>query len=122
MKIIGLDHLQLAMPSGHEEEARGFYVHVLGLAEIPKPSQLAGRGGAWFDCGNLQIHLGVEENFRPAKKAHPAFRVKQLDVLLGRLRLAGFEVAYDTSIPEIKRAFTSDPFGNRIELIDASDT
>lgn len=109
------------MPQGGEEKARAFYVRLLGLIELPKPSELAGRGGAWFQCGALQLHLGVELEFRPAKKAHPALRVEQLDELLSRLRSAGCEVADDTSVPKIRRAFTADPFGNRIELVAAEN-
>ena len=121
MSILGFDHVQLAMPQGREQEARDFYVRLLGLVELPKPSELAGRGGGWFQCGTLQLHLGVEQEFRPAKKAHPALRVAQLEDLLARLRAAGCEVADDTSVPAIRRAFTADPFGNRIELVAADD-
>ena len=121
MRILGFDHVQLAMPQGGEEKARGFYVRLLGLVELPKPSELAGRGGAWFQCGPLQLHLGVEQAFNPAKKAHPALRVERLEELLASLRSAGCEVADDISVPEIRRAFTADPFGNRIELVAAKD-
>ena len=117
MKVLGLDHVQLAMPAERESEARAFYVDLLGLIELPKPSELAGRGGAWFQCGALQLHLGVEKDFRPAKKAHPALRVQQLDNLLTTLKLAGRAALDDTSLPGVRRAFTEDPFGNRIELI-----
>ncbi|MGC1549217.1 MAG: VOC family protein [Rhodanobacter sp.] len=121
MKIIGLDHVQLAMPPGGEEAARSFYHQALGLTELEKPPQLAARGGVWFACGSLQLHLGVEDEFRPAKKAHPALIVKQLDSLLAQLREAGFEALDDVSIPGVRRAFTADPFGNRIELIEAAN-
>ena len=77
MKVTGLDHVQLAMPPGGEEKARAFYVRLLGLRELPKPAELAARGGAWFECGALQLHLGVEREFRPARKAHPALRVER---------------------------------------------
>jgi len=117
VRILGFDHVQLAMPKGGEEQARAFYVRLLGLVELPKPPELAGNGGAWFQCGTLQLHLGVEKEFRPAYKAHPALRVEQLDELLDSLRGAGFEAVDDTSVPEIRRAFTADPFGNRIELV-----
>ena len=117
MKVVGLDHVQLAIPAGREQEARSFYVQLLGLVELPKPPELAARGGAWFQCGELQLHLGVEKDFRPAKKAHPGLRVERLDELVSSLRSAGCEVTEDTSVPEIHRAFTADPFGNRIELI-----
>jgi catechol 2,3-dioxygenase-like lactoylglutathione lyase family enzyme len=117
VKIMGFDHVQLAMPQGGEEKARDFYVRLLGLVELAKPSELAARGGAWFQCGTLQLHLGVEQEFRPAKKAHPALRVERLEDLLASLRSAGCEATDDTSVPEIRRAFTADPFGNRIELV-----
>jgi catechol 2,3-dioxygenase-like lactoylglutathione lyase family enzyme len=119
MKVLGLDHVQLAMPRGGEEAARTFYQNLLGLAEIEKPPQLASRGGVWFACGSAQLHLGVEEGFRPAKKAHPALLVSQLEELLARLRGAGLEVVDDAAIPGVRRAFVFDPFGNRVELIDA---
>jgi catechol 2,3-dioxygenase-like lactoylglutathione lyase family enzyme len=118
--VYGIDHVQLAMPAGGESLARRFYGALLGLAEIPKPPNLAARGGAWFQCGPLQLHLGVEPDFRPAKKAHPALLVRDLETLLHALSHAGFEVNYDSgSIKGFQRAFTSDPFGNRIELLEA---
>ncbi len=117
VKVLGFDHVQLAMPQGGEERARFFYVHMLGLIELPKPPELAGRGGAWFQCGDLQLHLGVEKDFRAAQKAHPALRVERLEELLARLRSADFAVNDDRSVPDIRRAFTADPFGNRIELV-----
>ena len=121
MKVLGFDHVQLAMPAGGEKDARAFYIHLLGLVELQKPPELAGRGGAWFQCGSLQLHLGVEKEFRPARKAHPALKVKQLEELLALLRSAGCEATDDTSVPEIRRAFTCDPFGNRIELVASED-
>lgn len=118
--VYGIDHVQLAMPGGGEKSARRFYGDLLGLPEIPKPPNLAVRGGAWFQCGPLQLHLGVEPDFRPAKKAHPALLVKDLAELLKALSGAGFEVKYDSEAVEgFNRAFTSDPFGNRIELVEA---
>ena len=123
MAVYGIDHVQLAMPGGGEQSARGFYGDILGLTEIPKPPNLAVRGGAWFQCGPLQLHLGVETDFRPAKKAHPALLVKDLEALLEALLSAGFEVKYDSETVEgFNRAFTSDPFGNRIELVEAHAT
>jgi hypothetical protein len=108
------------MPAGGEQLARQFYGMLLGLPEIPKPPNLAARGGAWFQCGPLQLHLGVESAFRPAKKAHPPLRVTELADLVKSLTAAGFEVKYDTeTIQGFDRAFTSDPFGNRIELLSA---
>lgn len=120
MAVYGIDHLQLAMPAGGEPLARRFYGELLGLPELPKPANLAARGGAWFQCGALQLHLGVESEFRPAKKAHPALLVRNLAGLLESLADAGFEVKYDPEpIQGFDRAFTADPFGNRIELLEA---
>jgi len=107
------------MPAGGEEEARAFYINLLGFTEIPKPPELAKRGGAWFESGSTQLHLGVESNFRPTRKAHPAFIVDHLDELLANIQAAGYEV--DSSQPPLngyKRAHVFDPFGNRIELME----
>lgn len=112
--------MQLAMPAGGEERARAFYGTLLGMAEIPKPMELAKRGGCWFRCGPVQVHLGVEDDFRPGKKAHPAFRCFGYDALVGRLREAGVVVTDDASISGVRRCHISDPFGNRIELIAES--
>jgi hypothetical protein len=116
--VYGIDHVQLAMPAGGEQLARQFYGSVLGLVEIPKPPNLAHRGGVWFRCGPLQLHLGVESEFRPAKKAHPGLLVTEFADLLKSLTAAGFKVKYDTEpVQGFDRAFTFDPFGNRIELL-----
>jgi hypothetical protein len=112
-----IDHVQLAMPAGAEETARFFYRDLLGMAEIPKPVELAKRGGCWFQSGSVQLHLGVEADFRPAKKAHPALRCRDYDGLTTRLSAAGIEVVGDDSIPGVRRCHICDPFGNRIELI-----
>lgn len=112
-----IDHVQLAMPAGEEARARAFYAGLLGMKEVAKPAQLAKRGGCWFECGAAQIHLGVEVEFRPAKKAHPALRCVDYDGLVERLRAAGVEVRDDDSIPGVRRCHVFDPFGNRIELI-----
>ena len=112
-----IDHVQLAMPVGEEEAARRFYRDLLGMVEIPKPAELAKRGGCWFESGSVQLHLGVEVDFRPAKKAHPALRCRDYDVLTSRLGTAGVEVKPDESIAAVRRCHVSDPFGNRIELI-----
>ena len=112
-----IDHVQLAMPVGQEETARHFYRDLLGLVEIPKPPDLAKRGGCWFASGSVQLHLGVEADFRPAKKAHPALRCRDYDGLTSLLREAGVEMIDDESIPGIRRCHISDPFGNRIELV-----
>ena len=112
-----IDHVQLAMPAGQEEQARGFYRDLLGMNELPKPPELAKRGGCWFASGSVQIHLGVEENFRPAKKAHPAVRCRDYEGLIEHLRARGIEISEDNNIPGVRRCHVSDPFGNRIELI-----
>jgi catechol 2,3-dioxygenase-like lactoylglutathione lyase family enzyme len=119
MKILAIDHIQIAMPAGEEESARAFYVGLLGFSELPKPPELAKRGGAWFQSGHVQLHLGVEADFRPARKAHPAFIVSDLDSLIANAQIGGFET--DTSQPPLdgyKRAHVFDPFGNRIELLE----
>jgi catechol 2,3-dioxygenase-like lactoylglutathione lyase family enzyme len=112
-----IDHVQLAMPAGEEDRARAFYVSVLGMAELPKPAALVERGGCWFGSGSVQLHLGVEDDFRPARKAHPALRCRDYDLLIARLRRAGIKVRDDAAIPGMRRCHISDPFGNRIELI-----
>jgi catechol 2,3-dioxygenase-like lactoylglutathione lyase family enzyme len=120
MSVYGIDHVQLSMPAAGEPLARRFYGEVLGLTEIPKPPNLAARGGAWFRCGPLQLHLGVESDFRPAKRAHPALLVRDLAAMIKTLTAEGCEVKYDSEpIAGFDRAFTADPFGNRIELLQA---
>jgi catechol 2,3-dioxygenase-like lactoylglutathione lyase family enzyme len=119
MKILSIDHVQIAMPFGEEEKAREFYIDLLGFSETPKPPELAKRGGAWFHSENVQLHLGVESDFHPARKAHPAFIVDDLDSLIIEVQNAGYET--DTSQPPLdgyKRAHVFDPFGNRIELME----
>ena len=115
-----LDHVQVAMPAGREDAARSFYGTALGLREIPKPAALAARGGAWYAIGDLQLHLGVAEDFSPAKKAHPAFRVPDAAAVAERLREAGFAVRWDSSLPGCSRFYTDDPFGNRIEILQGN--
>ncbi len=115
--FLAIDHVQLAMPLGEEDRARTFYRDLLGMTEIAKPLELAKRGGCWFESGNVQIHLGVEVDFRPAQKAHPAFRCANYASLLERLRNAGIEVTEPGDIPGIQRCHIHDCFGNRIELI-----
>jgi catechol 2,3-dioxygenase-like lactoylglutathione lyase family enzyme len=120
-KALALDHFQLAMPRGAEPAARAFYGRVLGLAEIPKPEPLAARGGLWFQCGPQQLHLGVEDDFRPAKKAHPAFLVDNLEALAKELQAEGYPVVLDSVQSDGgRRIFTEDPFGNRVELTQPS--
>lgn len=133
MTILSIDHIQLAMPAalaGGEEKARAFFINILGFHEIPKPAELAKRGGAWFQnvptavelpSGTVQLHIGVEADFRPARKAHPAFIVDDLDSLIVKAQSAGYET--DTTQPPLdgyKRAHVFDPFGNRIELMQKS--
>ena len=105
------------MPAGEEDKARSFYVGILTLQEVPKPPNLAKRGGVWFELDSVRVHLGVEQPFHPAKKAHPAFLVKELDALIARCQQAGYEVTPDDQIPGVTRVYIHDPFGNRIELI-----
>ena len=119
--LLGVDHVQLAAPPGCEEAARRFFGNALGLEEIEKPEPLRARGGVWFRCGAQQLHIGVEREFSPARKAHPAFQVADYDALLDRLGEAGIETSADESIPGLRRSFVADPFGNRIELLEASD-
>ena len=117
--IRALHHVQLAMPRGREDDARVFYCDVLGMTEQPKPQNLARRGGAWFIAGEAQVHLGVEDDFRPAKKAHPALLVVDLRELLERCRTSGYAVSTDEPLPGYNRAYVADPFGNRIELLES---
>jgi catechol 2,3-dioxygenase-like lactoylglutathione lyase family enzyme len=121
VEIAGLDHVQMGMPAGEETLARWFYGGVLGLQEVRKVRALAGRGGAWFVGPGLALHLGVEEPFRPATRAHPAFRVESLERARSRLTQHGIPVIEDDARTELRRLWVADPFGNRIELIDARD-
>lgn len=118
MQVLAIDHVQLAMPAGGEAAARQFYGGLLGMAELPKPKPLRARGGAWFEAGGVRLHLGVEEPFAPARKAHPALRVAGLAALLVRLGAAGVPVVRDVAIEGMERVHVSDPFGNRIELME----
>jgi catechol 2,3-dioxygenase-like lactoylglutathione lyase family enzyme len=115
--FIVIDHVQLAMPPGEEAKARAFYADLMGMTEVPKPLELAKRGGCWFGSGEVQIHLGVEPDFRPAKKAHPALRCRNYEVLLQRLQDSGIGVSEPDDLPGVRRCHVHDPFGNRIELI-----
>jgi catechol 2,3-dioxygenase-like lactoylglutathione lyase family enzyme len=115
-KWVGIDHVQLAIPVGGEDEARAFYVGVLGLTEAPKPPILAARGGAWFEAGAVRIHVGPESPFVPARKAHPALAIRGLRALVDRTGLAA---TWNDEIPGTVRCHVDDPFGNRIELIEA---
>lgn len=118
MPVRRIDHILIAMPAGREEEARAFYHGMLGLAEKTKPPQLVARGGCWFGSGAVAVHLGVDENFVPGRKAHPAFIVDGLADLETKLKQAGYKVTEDEPIAGCDRRHVEDPFGNRIELIE----
>jgi catechol 2,3-dioxygenase-like lactoylglutathione lyase family enzyme len=118
MKIYAIDHIQLAMPPNQEQTARDFYSGVLGLAEKPKPDHLAKRGGVWFEQEALKIHLGVEQDFKPATKAHPGLLVEGLKELVERCERAGYRVVSDEPLDGYFRVYVTDPFGNRIELME----
>lgn len=117
-RVAALDHVQLAMPAGKEEEARAFYEGLLGIPWVEKPSHLARRGGCWFERDHLKVHLGVDQSFTPATKAHPAFIVEGLAELEVRLRSAGVAIVVDEPLEGYDRIYVSDPFGNRIELME----
>ncbi len=122
MSITGIDHVQLAIPAGGEEKARAFFINLLGFQEIPKPPELAKRGGAWFEAGTVQLHLGVETAFRSARKAHPAFVVDDLNELIARIESAGFEIDHtQPPLDGYRRVHVFDPFGNRIELMEKTE-
>ena len=116
--IAGIDHVQIAAPAGCEEEARAFYGAVLGMLELEKPPALKSRGGCWFQCGAQQLHVGVEGDFRAARKAHPAFQVSDLDALRGVLRENGVGVTDDEALPDVRRFYAEDPWGNRLEFVE----
>ena len=122
--FVALDHVLLAMPAGEEARGRPFYRGVLGMSELEKPPALARRGGVWFcggDGASVQIHLGVEAEFRPARKAHPAILVEDIDGLAERLEADGHAVTWDDELPGQRRFFCNDPFGNRLEFIGVLD-
>ena len=119
--ITGYDHVQVAIPSGSEAAARNFYGTLLGMTEVPKPAALAGRGGCWFTSGSAELHLGIETPFQPARKAHPAFVVDDLDALAARLHAAGHDCVTSVGeLPGVQRFHAFDPFGNRLEFQQAS--
>jgi catechol 2,3-dioxygenase-like lactoylglutathione lyase family enzyme len=118
MRITGIDHVQLAMPAGQEDVAREFYARTLGIPEVPKPPELAKRGGAWFESGPVKIHLGAEAEFRAARKAHPALIVQDLATLVATLRSKGHEIVQADGVEGWYRVHVFDPFGNRIELME----
>ena len=116
MTVLGIDHVQVAAPPGCEDAARAFYGGLLGLEELPKPEPLASRGGCWFTAGGVELHVGVEDPFAPARKAHPGLVASDLDEVRTRLAGAGIEFDDDDKIAGVERLFVHDPFGNRLEL------
>ena len=122
MTIVAIDHVQLAMPAGRESEARAFYGALLGLREQPRPPEMAQRGGAWFENEHVKIHVGVDVDFHPARKAHPALVVRDLRALVARLKEAGARMSTDVALAGFDRVFVYDPFGNRIELLEPTST
>lgn len=120
VRVLRLDHVQLAMPAGAEADAVAFYEGLLGIPHVPKPDHLAARGGCWFEDRDLKVHLGVDSNFRPATKAHPAFLVDDVRGMAVAVAAAGFDVHDDEPLDGFDRVYVSDPFGNRIELLQTS--
>ena len=118
-ELVGIHHVQLAMPDGEEVDAIRFYAETLGLTEVPKPEALSPRGGVWFVSGELEVHLGVEDQFRPAVKAHPAILVRGLGTIRERIERAGYKISDTVQIEGFDRVYVRDPFGNRLELIEA---
>jgi catechol 2,3-dioxygenase-like lactoylglutathione lyase family enzyme len=118
MTVRSLDHVQLAMPAGGEERATSFYEVLLGIPRVAKPAHLAKRGGCWFEAGDVRIHLGVDADFRPARKAHPSLVVDGLSALVTKLASAGIAVTNDQPLDGYERVYVDDPFGNRIELME----
>lgn len=114
-----IGHIQLAMPKGREQDARRFFGDLLGMEEVPKPEALAPSGGCWFRTAECEVHLGVDPDFRPQRKAHPCFLVSDLGDLAERLGKAGLAVDWDDRIPGVERFYTRDPFGNRLEFQSA---
>ena len=117
MSFLDIDHVQLAIPRGGEEEGRSFYAGVLGLEEVEKPEAMRAMGGAWFRAGAVELHLGIEADFRPARKAHPGLMVDDIDAVAGRVAAAGLPVEWDDRYPGVRRFYVYDPFGNRIEIL-----
>jgi len=120
--IAGIDHVQLAAPPGSEPLLRAFYTGVLGMTELTKPPVLAGRGGCWFSAGNAVLHLGVEEDFRPARKAHPGILVVRIHAFAKELAAKGAKVVWDYDLPGYERFYSEDPVGNRLEFLTPTAT
>jgi catechol 2,3-dioxygenase-like lactoylglutathione lyase family enzyme len=121
MSILSLDHVQVAIPAGAENRAREFYSGILGFVEVEKPVPMAGRKSIWFVGGSVNLHLGIEPDFHPAKRAHPAFVVEGLDGILAACQQAGAPTKPDTSFNGFRRVHVFDPFGNRLELMERSN-
>ncbi|MFZ3558040.1 MULTISPECIES: glyoxalase [unclassified Streptomyces] len=118
MTLVGVDHVQLAAPPGSEEILRSFYADDLGMTEVPKPPALAARGGCWFEAGPVRLHLGIDPDFHPARKAHPGLLVRNIEAYAWRLTGRGIEVEWDDSLPGHRRFYCSDPVGNRLEMLE----
>ncbi|MGC0376797.1 VOC family protein [Streptomyces sp. SAI-229] len=118
--LTAVDHVQLAAPPGSEEGLRAYYVDVLGMTEVPKPPALAARGGCWFEAGDVRLHLGVEDGFRPARKAHPGLLVTGIEAYAARLAAHGAPVTWDPGLPGHRRFYSEDPVGNRLEFLEPS--
>jgi catechol 2,3-dioxygenase-like lactoylglutathione lyase family enzyme len=116
--FVQLHHVQLAIPAGGEDECRAFWGEALGMTELTKPPVLAARGGCWFRGGGLEVHLGVEQGFTAARKAHPGILVKDLPGLAARFQTHGVEVTWDAAFPGFSRFYANDPFGNRLEFLE----
>ena len=121
MQITGIHHVQLAMPPGGEPAAVEFYEGVLGIPQVGKPANLAARGGCWFERDTLRIHLGVDADFRPAQKAHPALAVDGMPALVAQLSASSIAVREGEPLDGFDHVYVDDPFGNRIELIAATE-
>ncbi|MBK3577485.1 glyoxalase [Streptomyces sp. MBT65] len=116
--LAAVDHVQLAAPAGSEDALRAYYVDTLGMTELSKPPVLAARGGCWFGAGAVQLHLGIEADFRPAKKAHPGLRVTGIEAYADRLKSLGAPVTWDEDLPGYRRFYSADPVGNRLEFLE----
>lgn len=119
--LVAVDHVQLAAPPGSEDQLREYYGKVLGMTEIPKPPALAARGGCWFQAGTVVLHLGIETDFRPAKKAHPGLRVTGIQAYAARLEERGAQVIWDNNLPGHQRFYSQDPVGNRLEFLEPAE-